>query len=38
MLHIDLKRVDLSKLIRVKVPIHTVGEPKGVKLHADCMS
>jgi large subunit ribosomal protein L25 len=33
LLHIDLKRVDLSKLIRVKVPIHTVGEPKGVKLH-----
>jgi large subunit ribosomal protein L25 len=33
LLHIDLKRVDLAKLIRVKVPIHTIGEPKGVKLH-----
>src|SRR5271168_1780850 len=33
MLHIDLQRVDLTKLLRVKVPIHTVGEPKGVKLH-----
>jgi len=32
LLHIDLKRIDLSKHIRVKVPIHTVGEPKGVKL------
>ena len=32
LLHVDLKRIDLTKRIRVKVPVHTVGEPKGVKL------
>jgi large subunit ribosomal protein L25 len=32
LLHVDLKRIDLTKRIRVKVPIHHVGEPKGVKL------
>src|SRR5579871_5265107 len=32
LLHLDLKRIDLSKRIRVKVPVHTLGEPKGVKL------
>ena len=32
LLHLDLKRIDLTKPIHVKVPIHTVGEPKGVKL------
>ncbi|MGZ3621215.1 MAG: 50S ribosomal protein L25 [Candidatus Binataceae bacterium] len=32
LLHVDLKRIDLSARIRVKVPIHTVGDPKGVKL------
>ncbi len=32
LLHIDLKRVDLTKRIRVHVPVHTVGEPTGVKL------
>ena len=31
-LHVDLKRIDLSKRIIVKVPVHTVGDPKGVKL------
>ena len=31
-LHIDLKRIDLTARIRVKVPVHTVGDPKGVKL------
>ena len=31
-LHIDLKRIDLNARIRVKVPVHTVGDPKGVKL------
>src|ERR1700692_3320301 len=31
-LHIDLKRIDLNARIRVKVPVHVVGEPKGVKL------
>ena len=32
MLHVDLKRIDLSKRIQVKVPVRTTGEPKGVKL------
>ena len=32
LLHIDLKRIDLTRRLRVKIPIHTIGEPKGVKL------
>src|SRR5579863_8852702 len=32
LLHVDLKRIDLSKRIVVKIPIHTTGDPKGVKL------
>ena len=32
LLHVYLKRIDLSKRITVKVPIHTAGEPKGVKI------
>jgi large subunit ribosomal protein L25 len=32
LLHADLKRIDLSKRIRVSVPVHTAGEPKGVKV------
>ncbi|PYT15296.1 MAG: 50S ribosomal protein L25 [Acidobacteria bacterium] len=32
LLHVDLKRIDLSKRIRVKVPVQTTGEPKGVKI------
>jgi large subunit ribosomal protein L25 len=32
LLHIDLKRIDLTKRLIVKVPIHHIGEPKGVKL------
>jgi large subunit ribosomal protein L25 len=32
LLHIDLKRIDLAKKLRVKVPVHALGEPKGVKL------
>jgi large subunit ribosomal protein L25 len=31
LLHVDLKRIDLAKRIHVSVPIHTHGEPKGVK-------
>jgi large subunit ribosomal protein L25 len=31
LLHVDLKRIDLSKKLRVKVPVDTTGEPKGVK-------
>jgi large subunit ribosomal protein L25 len=32
LLHVDLKRIDLTKRIRVQVPVHTSGEPQGVKL------
>ena len=32
LLHIDLKRIDLTKRIVVKIPVHTVGDPQGVKL------
>jgi large subunit ribosomal protein L25 len=32
LLHVDLKRIDLTQRIRVKVPVYTTGEPKGVKL------
>jgi large subunit ribosomal protein L25 len=32
LLHVDLKRIDLSKRIQVKVPVHTQGDPKGVKI------
>jgi large subunit ribosomal protein L25 len=32
LLHADLKRIDLAKRIRVTVPVHTAGEPKGVKV------
>jgi len=32
LLHVDLKRIDLTLRLRVKVPVHTAGEPKGVKL------
>jgi large subunit ribosomal protein L25 len=31
LLHADLKRIDLSKRLRVSVPVHTMGDPKGVK-------
>jgi large subunit ribosomal protein L25 len=31
LLHIDLKRIDLSKRLHVKVPVHTTGDPRGVK-------
>lgn len=31
LLHADLKRIDLSQRITVKIPVHTKGEPKGVK-------
>jgi large subunit ribosomal protein L25 len=32
LLHTDLKRIDLTKRIAVKVPVHPVGEPMGVKI------
>jgi large subunit ribosomal protein L25 len=31
LLHADLKRIDLTKRLRVSVPVVTAGEPKGVK-------
>jgi large subunit ribosomal protein L25 len=31
LLHVDLKRIDLSKRLRVSVPVLIHGEPKGVK-------
>jgi large subunit ribosomal protein L25 len=32
LLHVDLKRIDLSERITVKVPVVTHGDPKGVKI------
>src|SRR6266576_1783287 len=32
LLHVDLKRIDLTVRLVVKVPVHTVGEPEGVKI------
>ena len=32
LLHADLKRIDLTRRIRVSVPVHTEGEPAGVKV------
>jgi large subunit ribosomal protein L25 len=32
LLHADLKRIDLTKRIRVTVPVHVSGEAKGIKL------
>jgi large subunit ribosomal protein L25 len=32
LLHVDLKRIDLTERITVKVPVYTVGDPKGVKI------
>ena len=32
LLHVDLKRIDLTKRMAVKVPVHTTGEAKGVKI------
>lgn len=32
LLHADFKRIDLTKRIAVKVPVHTTGEPVGVKI------
>ena len=32
LLHVDLKRIDLTKRIRVSVPVNTHGEPPGVKV------
>ena len=32
LLHADLQRIDLTRRLRVMVPVHAVGDPKGVKL------
>ena len=32
LLHVDLMRIDLTKRLHVKVPIHTFGDPHGVKI------
>jgi len=32
LLHADFKRIDLTKRIRVSIPVHTEGEPAGVKV------
>lgn len=32
LLHADLKRIDLTKRIRISVPVHTTGEAQGVKV------
>ncbi len=32
LLHADLKRIDLTKRLRITVPVHTAGEAKGVKV------
>jgi large subunit ribosomal protein L25 len=32
LLHVDLKRIDLTRRITVKVPVITQGDPRGVKL------
>jgi len=31
LLHVDLRRIDLTRKLRVSIPIHTSGEAKGVK-------
>ncbi|MCC7174707.1 MAG: 50S ribosomal protein L25 [Bryobacterales bacterium] len=31
LLHVDMKRIDLTKRLRVSVPVHTQGDPHGVK-------
>lgn len=32
LLHVDLKRIDLTKRVQVSIPVVTHGDPKGVKL------
>ncbi len=31
LLHVDLKRIDLTKRLKVSIPVHTDGDPRGVK-------
>ena len=37
LLHVDLKRIDLARLLTVKVPVHTSGDAKGVKTQGGLM-
>ena len=37
LLHVDLSRIDLKKKLMVKVPVHTQGDPKGVKQQGGLM-
>jgi large subunit ribosomal protein L25 len=37
LLHVDLKRIDLEKRIKVAVPVKVVGEAKGIKLQGGQM-
>jgi large subunit ribosomal protein L25 len=37
LLHVDLKRIDLEKRLRVSVPVKVVGEAKGIKLQGGQM-
>lgn len=37
LLHVDLERIDLSKKLKVKVPVHTEGDPEGVKTEGGLM-
>jgi len=37
LLHVDLARIDLTKKLTVRVPVHTVGDPKGVKQQGGLM-
>ncbi|MCC6587988.1 MAG: 50S ribosomal protein L25 [Bryobacterales bacterium] len=32
LLHVDLKRIDLTKKLRVRIPVHFQGDPVGVKI------
>jgi large subunit ribosomal protein L25 len=32
LLHVDMKRIDLTKRIEVAVPVHMIGDPQGVKV------
>jgi len=32
LLHVDMKRIDLTVKLRVQIPVHTTGVPNGVKL------
>ena len=37
LLHIDMERIDLTKKLTVRVPVHLEGEPKGVKTQGGLM-